>query len=248
MFMYLGAIKELYKNRDKFDIVNLRIYGSSAGSLMGLICLLVFNDLIDIDVITRANNDFFRTKTNLALLCVARLSVDYLDMLLEHIKPHELEIIKLTNRHLYIAASQPSKLTFIHKFVNISELYHCIILSSNLILLSSYPAYYKNEIAIDGGYRMQMSDLPRKCLKIYNYGYQFPECLYIPPNEKQSELIRSGKHFIKDIFKKTDVFYDALEDWCFYDYSEQFLAFVFLMQSISFKDYTWSDRIISIDK
>lgn len=246
VFMYLGAIKELHKKRDKLDIAKLRIYGSSAGSSMGLICLLVLNNILDITIVTRLIKDFFNTKTNLDLLCVARLGIELLEALWRQIKPYEREAMKLANRHLYIAVSQPTKLVFLHEFADISELSHCILLSSNIAILSSYPAFYKQCHSIDGGYRIRLSDLPRKCLKIYNYGYKFPDCMYIPTNKKQRELIRSGKKFIKDKFKQTDVFYDALEDFCFYGYSEPTIAFIFLLQSISYKDYSLTNLVNSI--
>ena len=232
--MYLGVIKELYNSRDILDLEKLRIYGSSSGSFMGFICLLVLHELLDIDTITKMIQQCFNNSSILQRINITQMCIDSLELLFAQIKHWETDALILANKHLYVAVSQPARFIFIHEFDNITMMKHIFMLSSNLILISSYPAYYQNTITIDGGYRMRSHDLPEECLMIYNYGIQFPECIVIPPEKEQNELITKGHTYLKQ--KKTASRCAEDDDWCFYKYTELELWLFFSIQQMWYKN------------
>jgi hypothetical protein len=245
VFVYLGAIKELYKQRDKLDLHKLRIYGSSSGGPLGLICLLVLNDILVIDDLITKIRQFFERQSARSPLKFTQTCVELLEELCLQISDPSL-VLSLANKHLLIGVSQQTGFQYISRFTSVPDILHSLLLSSNLVLLATYPAYDNNRVvSIDGGFMMSRCNLPRKCLVIYTQGIGFPECVSIPDNNKQDELIKKGIHFIKNVFTKKNMY--QIDDEIFNNYSESFIKVLFLLQTyIAIKHEYWKKRIDEI--
>ena len=241
IFMYLGAIKELYKQRDKLDLRRLKIYGSSSGGPLGLICILVLNDMLEIDFLIAEINKFFAKHSSRTVMKFTQTCVEMLELLFLQISDPR-KVVSLANKHLYIGVSQQSGFKCISRFSDISDIFHCLLLSSNLVLLATYPAFYADIVSIDGGYMASRNDIPRNCLCIYNKDGSFPECVTIPDDDKQDELIQKGIRFIHQLLPSKNK-YNVMDEM-FNNYSESVIRLVFFLQTyLAFKDDAWRERI-----
>lgn len=245
IFMYLGAIKELNRHREKLSLSDLRIYGSSAGAPLGLICIMVLYDIIQIDDMIRMLNQFYDKERSFTPH-ITPLCIEMLESMCIQFIDDRAKIVKLANKHLRIGVSQPAQFRFIRKYKSIEDLLHCMMLSSNLVLLSSYPAYHNGICSIDAGYRINATHLPKQCLMIYNYGIQFPECMYLPTQSERRMSQKKGISFMKRRFLSENILEDARSDWCWYNNSELYLSMVFFIQTyLVYKNTNWLDKINS---
>jgi len=245
IFLYLGAIKELYKQRDQLDLKRLRVYGSSSGGPMGLICLLVLNDILKVDHLISEINKFFQRESARSPLKFTQTCIEMLELLSLQISDPSV-VLSLANKHLYIGVSQQqSGFKYINRFTSVSDIFHCLLLSSNLVLIATYPAFYKGVSSIDGGYLMTRDDLPRKCVCIYNQGSTFPACIGIPDDAKQDELINKGILFVNRLISDKNKY--KVDDDMFNHYSDTFIQLAFFLQTyLAIKDGAWRERIDSL--
>ena len=154
------------------------------------------------------------------------------------------KLLRLANQHLIILASQPSGLVRIEQYDTMQELFHCMMLSSTLVLLSSYPATYKGVCTIDAGYLIEESDLPDECLKIYNPNSCFPDSIYHPSKSKRNMLQNTGVRFIRKRFSEKQVFEDPDSDSCWLRFPTFFTSTAFFIQTyLVNNDHRWLDRI-----
>ncbi len=245
IFMYLGAIKELYKQREKLDLSRLRIYGSSSGGPLGLICLLVLNDILEIDFLIKTINTFFAQNSTRSAFKFTQTCIELLELLCLQINDPS-EVVSLANKHLYIGLSQKSGFKYVNRFSSLPEILHCLLLGSNLVLLATYPAYDNNGVvSIDSGFMMTKYDLPRRCLSLQNKGSTFPGSVGIPDDEKQDELINKGIGFVKELLSSKNKY--KVENEMFGNYSDTFIDILFFLQlHLARNNYEWMKRIYSI--
>ena len=245
LIVYLGAIKELYKQRDKLDLHKLRIYGSSSGASLGLICLLVLNDIVDVDELIVDTNRFFDRISNRFVFQFTQTCVELLETLWLKISDPR-KVVSLANKHLYVGISQQTGFRYIQRFSNVPDITHALLLSSNVVLLARYPAFdNKGVLTIDGGYMMTKHDLPRNCLVIYDEESSLYECNIIPDYEKRGQLISKGECYVKRIISSKQIY--RINDKMFNNLSDSFIHFSFYLQKyVAIQDLSFTDRIKNI--
>jgi len=227
LYMYYGAIKEMKRRQDKFNIT--RVFGSSSGSIASLVFLLVLHDIVDIDEYIQLSHDYYDTPRKNSFNITPGM-MELLDLIKDHCFQDPNRVLEIVNKHLYIGVSQRHQFRFINKFNSINELLHCLVLSCSIALMSSYCSYYNGQLSLDGGYHFRLCDLPTHCWKIYNYGSQFPDTMFHPSYEQRCALIRKGKRFIRQL--KHNPYRDERAIWMEHHYSESWLSFSFFLQKL----------------
>ena len=194
MYMYIGVLRALEKNRDMIDVANCRLYGCSAGAAFAFLYLLVIHQIITIDDIEYEFNQTFTTPgefpsdlTPIAIRLLQRIFDTYI---------RDRDVLSLVKGHLYIGISLEHRFKFIRKFESKQDLCHALMLSGNIPLMSSYYSVYKGRVALDGGVNFRLAFLPKNTVVIYNTTY-FPEACKTPTEEKKQELIDGGEYFVK---------------------------------------------------
>lgn len=205
-YMYVGAIRVLYKNKAQIDMKNLRVYGCSAGAAFAFIFLLVLNDIVTVDQVEHELDQVF-TNANEFMFDIAPYGIKLLEgCFLQYIGNRE--ILRIVNKHLFIGISFEHCFRFIHKFHSNYELCDVLMISCSAPFMSSYVNVYRGATCLDGGVQFKLYCLPRGTFVVYN-ATEFPEACTIPDKDAKSALIANGILFVEKYLRNDRASYKA---------------------------------------
>ncbi len=127
LYMYVGVIRILQKNKHRLDLENLRLYGCSAGAAFALLFMLVIYDIITVDDIEKEFDTVF-DKPNHFSFDLAPFGVKLLETVFtKYVR--DRNILDIANKHLYIGISFINKFKFVHNFSSDCDICNVTMLS-----------------------------------------------------------------------------------------------------------------------
>jgi hypothetical protein len=242
LYMYVGAIRILHKNKHKLEMDKLRLYGCSAGAGFAFFFMLVMYDIITVDDIEKELDNVF-DKPNIFSFDLTPISVKILEFAMSKYVRDKI-ILDIANKHLYIGISFINKFFFVHKFNSHYDLLNVIMLSGTLPFLSSYIPCYNDNYCLDGGIQFKMNQLPKKTFVVYNLTY-FPDSCVVPKKCEKQQLIEYGIVFTNNYLRHRNKDYYKNMFMNEYNYSDETVKKFFLLDKwLIRKDPKWNQIIL----
>jgi hypothetical protein len=155
MIYQMGVVKHL---RTKHTFT--KIYGNSAGALLGTMVLLGYTD-----------DEVRRIYDGIADRAIDKILSNPLDTESYRLTPHHFEVLqeihkrypkayKRVSNKLCVGVTMKSGFKWFTKFRSNAELFNILLCSFHVPVLCSYNAIIDNEYCVDGGFGFTYSDLP----------------------------------------------------------------------------------------
>jgi hypothetical protein len=203
-----GAIKELHAEYYKSDSKlsrKIMLYGNSAGAISALLFYMIINNMFEMNELNEIYESF---KCNITMnFHITSLAIKLFDNILIRC-PDDLYTRVSDVIHIGITTKNGHK--FISKFNSNSDIFHAILSSTSIPILSEYNSSINGEICIDGSFSFKYEYLPADTIIIYTY-MNFPILLTFiwPPHILEILLSELGKQKViyymentKDIISK----------------------------------------------
>ena len=201
---YIGAIREIKRSLQSrgscaecaYDrasgqasgqAVPLHYYGCSAGAGMMFVCLLVLNDFISADDLERLFGEVVDT-----IVWTEFDTAPIFTALMNKLTPYVPDnIADFANGRFHVGMTGADGFRFVNQFQSRQDIYHHIIVGSNIPGISSYPATIDGVQFMDGAFGLRKDSLPLDTIIFRNLS-RVPLSLTIPPVWVRQLLISYG--------------------------------------------------------
>ena len=224
-------------DRASGQAVPLHYYGCSAGAGMMFVCLLVLNDFISADDLDRLFGEVVDT-----IVWTDFDTAPIFTALMTKLTPYVPEnITDFTNGRFHVGMTGADGFRFVNQFQSRQDIYHHIIVGSNIPGISSYPSTIDGVQFMDGVFGLKHDSLPPDTI-IFRNTSRAPLSLTIPPLWVRQLLISYGAENARRniaTYNETGTSRETLATGGTYDISPEQIQWLLWFQSVLPQNPKW---------